>query len=127
MEKEKMLKGEIYNSRDPELLERYHTARDLLRVYNNLSSRSQEIRRGILLKLLGGVGEGVWIEAPFFCDYGENIFIGKNSFINMNCIFLDEDIFAIVAMKRRFDPYIFTNTTKQLLEKSISDILISRT
>ena len=94
-EKQKMLSGEIYNSRDPELLELYHTAKDLLRVYNTLSSRNQVIRLKILSQLLGSFGERAWIEAPFFCDYGENIFIGKNTFVNMSCIFLDDNKITI--------------------------------
>ena len=39
--------------------------------------------------MLGSRGENVWISAPFFVDYGENIHIGKNVEINMNCVFLD--------------------------------------
>lgn len=90
-EKEKMLKGENYNSRDPELIELYHKARGLIREYNNLDSTDLLRREAILMNLLGSKGQGVWIEAPFFCDYGENIFIGDFTFINTNCIFLDNN------------------------------------
>ena len=75
-EKEKMLRGENYNSRDPELIELYHKARRLLLEYNNLDSKNLQRREEILIDMLGSKGEGVWIETPFFCDYGENIFIG---------------------------------------------------
>ena len=88
-EKEKMLQGDTYNSRDPELLGMYHRARKLLKAYNHLDSEWTEEREQLLGELLGTVGEGVWIEAPFFCDYGENISIGANTFVNTNCIFLD--------------------------------------
>ena len=74
-EKEKMLNGECYNSRDPELIALYHKARKLLKDYNTLSSELMTERQGILKELFGGLGDGVWIEAPFFCDYGENIVI----------------------------------------------------
>lgn len=87
-EKEKMLIGNCYNSRDPELLEDYHSARLLLKAYNNLESTSNK-RSNILTHLLGCYSPGVWIEAPFFCDYGYNISLGENTFINMNCVFLD--------------------------------------
>ena len=43
----------------------------------------------ILQLLLGKVGKGVWIEGPFYCDYGKHIFIGENTFINTNAVFLD--------------------------------------
>jgi maltose O-acetyltransferase len=35
------------------------------------------------------VGEEVWIEPPFFCDYGANVHIAARSFVNVNCVFLD--------------------------------------
>ena len=37
----------------------------------------------------GEVGEGVFIKPPFHCDYGTNIYIGKNFFANFDCVFLD--------------------------------------
>ncbi|MDH5598306.1 MAG: sugar O-acetyltransferase [Cyclobacteriaceae bacterium] len=91
-EKEKMLQGEYYNSRDEELIKMYHRARKLMQSYNNLDSENSGKRIEILKNLLGNIEEGVWIEAPFFCDYGENISIGANTFINCNCIFLDDNI-----------------------------------
>ncbi|WP_130273886.1 maltose acetyltransferase domain-containing protein [Cecembia calidifontis] len=58
-EKEKMLAGEVYNSRDPELLERYHIARALLLEFNQTSSRNLGRKSELLNELLGEVGEGV--------------------------------------------------------------------
>ncbi|PZX58072.1 sugar O-acetyltransferase [Algoriphagus chordae] len=94
-EKQKMLAGELYDSRDPELLEQYHKAKSLLATYNSLDSRNLKERELILNELFAKKGEGVWIEAPFFCDYGENIEIGANTFINTNCIFLDDNLIKI--------------------------------
>jgi acetyltransferase-like isoleucine patch superfamily enzyme len=37
----------------------------------------------------GRVGEEVVVEAPFTCDYGYNIRIGKNTVIGRNCTVLD--------------------------------------
>lgn len=86
-----MLQGEPYNSRDPELLERYHLARRLLSEYAQLDTRQLERRREILKTLLGRVGEEVWIEAPFYCDYGEQIYIGAHTFIHTGNTFLDSN------------------------------------
>jgi maltose O-acetyltransferase len=94
-EKQKMLKGEFYDSRDPELLKMYHRARKLLQQYNQLDSELSDERERILSDLLGSKGSGVWIEAPFFCDYGSNITIGPNTFVNTNCIFLDNNTISI--------------------------------
>ncbi len=88
-EKEKMLAGEIYDCGDPELLTRWHYAKQLQLQYNNTDSRDREKLFAILKDLLGTYGKDVWISAPFFVDYGENIHIGNQVEINMNCVFLD--------------------------------------
>lgn len=45
-----------------------------------------------LNKLLGGKGKNLWITAPFYVDYGNNIYFGNNCEVNMNCTFLDDNI-----------------------------------
>ena len=88
-EREKMLAGESYNARDPELLAIARRARMLLMQLNSAPDAAPEERHSLLAQLLGGAGAGVWIESPFFCDYGVNIHLGAHTFINMNCVFLD--------------------------------------
>jgi maltose O-acetyltransferase len=84
-----MLRGEPYNSRDESLLATAHRARSLLAAFSATPSTDAAQRRKILEQLLGGVGGDVWIEPPFFCDYGENVYIGDRSFVNVSCVFLD--------------------------------------
>lgn len=84
-----MLGGEHYDTRDPELLAMAHRARELLAAFAAIPSVHGDRRTIVLKQLLGRVGEGVWIEPPFFCDYGVNITIGLNTFVNVNCVFLD--------------------------------------
>jgi maltose O-acetyltransferase len=88
-ERERMLRGEPYDTRDPELLQLAHRARALLATYASTASTDASARRDLLVQLLGSVGEGVWIEPPFFCDYGAHVHIGETSFVNVNCVFLD--------------------------------------
>lgn len=88
-EREKMLSGETYDCGDSRLLERWHLAKRLQREYNAADTADRETLELILEELLGGRGRNVWIAAPFFVDYGENIYIGNNVEINMNCVFLD--------------------------------------
>lgn len=94
-EKEKMLAGLHYNSRDPELIERYYLVRKLLIKLNNSSPIDSEQRNELFTSLLGKIGYNVWIETPFFCDYGEHIYIDEGTFINVNAIFLDNNIINI--------------------------------
>ena len=112
-----MLAGAHYNSRDPELLAMYHRARNLLQELNNLSSQEQERREEILAALFGFKGPGVWIESPFFCDYGENIYIGKNTFVNVNCMFLDDNKIT-VGQNGLIAPYVQIYTAVHPLKAS---------
>lgn len=90
-EREKMLAGELYDCGDPELLARWHKAKDLVRDYNQTDSQDEERKEEILNELLGGRGKNLWITAPFYVDYGNNIYFGNNCEVNMNCTFLDDN------------------------------------
>ncbi len=39
--------------------------------------------------LFGALGEGTFLEPPFYCDYGSNISLGAGVFFNFNCVILD--------------------------------------
>lgn len=112
-----MLKGDFYNSRDSELIKMYHNARKLLQKYNNLDSELTQERERILTELFYFKGSGVWIETPFFCDYGENISIGDNTFVNTNCMFLDNNKITI-GKNGLFAPYVQIYTASHPLKAS---------
>ena len=77
------------------MLDLYYRARVLILAYNTFATRDLEKRNELLGNLLGKKGLGVWIESPFFCDYGVNIEIGENTFVNTNCMFLDDNLIRI--------------------------------
>lgn len=88
-EKSKMLSGELYNPNDPVLVAERHRARLLFQKINQLSEDQKKERSSLLKELLQNAGKGLWVEPPFFCDYGYNIHTGKNVFFNFNCVVLD--------------------------------------
>ncbi|BBA51637.1 putative maltose O-acetyltransferase [Fusobacterium varium] len=94
-EREKMLAGQLYDCGDAELLSQWHKAKNLVRSYNNINSENTEEKEKILNELLGGMGKNLWITAPFFVDYGNNIYFGNNCEVNMNCTFLDDNVICI--------------------------------
>jgi maltose O-acetyltransferase len=94
-EREKMLAGQLYDCGDAELLTQWHRAKDLVRDYNSTDSADTLKKNQILNELLGGRGEALWITAPFFADYGNNIYFGNNCEVNMNCTFLDDNVIRI--------------------------------
>lgn len=88
-EREKMLAGELYDPFDPELVAARERARDLCQTLNATREGQQEERRRLLRDLFGRGGETVWMQPPFFCDYGSNIELGERVFFNFNCVVLD--------------------------------------
>ena len=88
-EREKMLAGELYDALDPELVARRARARDLCQSLNATREEETDERRALLLKLFSTGGDSVWMQPPFYCDYGENIHLGQRVFFNFNCVVLD--------------------------------------
>jgi len=88
-EKEKMLAGELYNAADPQLAGERRRARDLCKALNASAADEPGERDRLIHALFGKVGVGLWIEAPFYCDYGSNISLGDKVYLNFNCVILD--------------------------------------
>ena len=86
-EKEKMVAGEKYNCLDPDLDLERQKVKIILRHYNSTESLSE--RHTILQQLFGQIGKNSHIEPPFYCVYGQNIYIGDNVFLNVLCNILD--------------------------------------
>ena len=84
-----MLAGELYDPLDSELVTARARARDLCRALNGTRESQEAERRRILKDLLGGGGDTVWMQPPFYCDYGANIYLGTRVFFNFNCVVLD--------------------------------------
>jgi len=88
-ELEKMLAGEWYYSLDEDLMAmRFATKRKTLQ-FNQ--AEDIEERLDILKEMLGRFGENSYIEPPFLCNYGEHIFLDDFSYINYNCVVLDNN------------------------------------
>ena len=84
----KMLRGELYNPE--ELCSLRLRAQHLVKSYNESSPAEVLNRKRILVSLSeGGIKESATVVPPFYCDYGFNLNIGENCFINYNCVLLD--------------------------------------
>ena len=90
-EEDKSIAGEEFDSSSPELIKLIVRARSLTNKYNGLPADDAQERNNILGQLLGGLGSKVYVDIPFYCDYGKNIFIGDNVYIGLNCTFVDNN------------------------------------
>ncbi|WP_341207353.1 sugar O-acetyltransferase [uncultured Sphingomonas sp.] len=88
-EKQKMLAGEPYHAGDAELIADHQAALAWMARYNGAAARPADERRAILRERLAAVGEGAVIRPPFHCDYGYNIRLGDDVFLNYSCVILD--------------------------------------
>ena len=88
-EKVKMLAGELYRSTDKELVADRRRAQAILARYNAISNGDPDLLLSLLREFMGAVGDGTTIMPLFMCDYGYNIRLGRNVFINYHCVFLD--------------------------------------
>ena len=84
-----MLAGELFQPVDPEITADLAANKLWLAAYNAMLTASLDERLRILRQRLGGVGDGVVIRPPFFCDFGYNIRVGSHVFMNYNCVILD--------------------------------------
>ena len=88
-EKDKMLAGEMYRPGAPEIqAEQAATKKWLIRYNASLGLPAAE-RRILLAERFAEVGEGAVVRPPFHCDYGFNIRLGADAFLNYNCVILD--------------------------------------
>ena len=78
-----MRAGELYLADDPELVSERAQCERLMRSYNATGDAS------VLRELLGAIGADSVVRPPFYCDYGYNVTLGANVFINFNCVMLD--------------------------------------
>jgi maltose O-acetyltransferase len=88
-ERDKMIAGELYDPMDSELVTARMRARNLCQLLNASPEADSETRRRIVTELFGAGGDTVWMQPPFYCDYGANIELGERVFFNFNCIVLD--------------------------------------
>lgn len=86
--KDCMISGQLFRINE-ELMADMLRARKLLRLYNATTEGDWKYRTSILQELLGSMGEDVYFEPNFRCDYGSQIYIGNHFYANFDCVILD--------------------------------------
>jgi maltose O-acetyltransferase len=87
--KQKMIAGDLYDASDAELIADVAAAGQWMNRYNATLAADPADRLALLREGLGSVGDRVNIRPPFHIDYGYNIRVGDDVFINFGCVILD--------------------------------------
>lgn len=84
-------RGDLYDANfDESLLAARNDAKDLCFDYNyGIRPSDTNKQQALLRALLGKIGSGVTVVAPFWCDYGSNVQLGEGTFLNHNTVMLD--------------------------------------
>lgn len=88
-EHEKLLAGQDYDYRDPELQGLIQRGRSLLQTIN--TSTDSVARETAIQTFFGRVGDRLTINGTFSAVYGQHIQVGDDVFINGNCTFQDSN------------------------------------
>lgn len=88
-EEEKMLNGILYNANEETLVEKRKQAKQICCQYNQAKYDDIDNKKEYIKTLLKKTGEFFIIEPDFWCDYGKNISIGENFYVNHHCVILD--------------------------------------
>jgi maltose O-acetyltransferase len=97
-ERQKMLAGEQYNCHDAELSQMAVEARRRVAQFCASDPGDEEGRFRLLNEIFGNVERGVHVEPPVYADYGVHTSIGEDTFVNVNCVIIDD---APVTIGRR--------------------------
>lgn len=87
--KQKMIAGEPYHAGDPELQADLAANAEWMVRFNAALGEPAQVWHALLAERLGAVGKGALVRPPFHCDYGFNISLGADVFLNFGCIILD--------------------------------------
>lgn len=88
-QKERMLAGLPYRANQDGLPQEQLENKRKIYEYNLCRPDESSRARALLKDILGACGDNVTLLPPFRCDYGKNIEIADDVFINYNCVILD--------------------------------------
>ncbi|WP_286121070.1 sugar O-acetyltransferase [Pediococcus pentosaceus] len=92
-EHEKLLAGQEYDYRDPEIQKLIQKARSTASKINQETDVKQ--RQALINDLFDQVGDNLALMSPFQVNYGKHVKIGNDVLINTNCNFQDSNLIAI--------------------------------
>ena len=90
-QKERMIKGLIYDPADREILEEQIVFQDKLWAFNQLKPSEYEEKRKYMHEVFASCGENCYIELPFRANWGgHHLHMGSDVYVNSNLTVVDD-------------------------------------
>lgn len=87
---ERMVAGKLYNASSKDIAKQHMLGLSRCDRFNKIAVWRAGTKQRALERLIPSAkGQGFCAFAPFYCEYGVNIHVGKGCFVNYNCTFLD--------------------------------------
>lgn len=87
---QRMVSGRLYSPADPEIAKRHREGMHRCDRFNRIPLWRGKAKQRMLERLIPSAkGKNFEAFAPFYCEYGVNIHVGRNCFVNYNSVFLD--------------------------------------
>ena len=105
-EKDKLHTGEIYFPGDPEIMRQQAIWQDMVMEYNQIPHVQQPRRDEMLRRMFAEIGEGCYIETPFYANMGGH-YVHFGSFVYANYgLTLVDDTHIYVGDCTMFGPHV---------------------
>ena len=104
-EEERIFKGMLFASEEPELIEKKLKAHRLSQEYSQSFEEETETRDRILHELLAEIGEGTFMLGPIRFHYGCHTKIGVHCFMNFNFT-VQDDALVTIGNNNNFGPNV---------------------
>ncbi len=87
---DRMIEGRLYNPASKDIFKQHTLGLTRCDRFNKIALWRVKAKQHALEKLIPSAkGKGFAVYAPFYCEYGVNILVGEECFVNYHCTFLD--------------------------------------
>ena len=91
---ERIMNGKLFTDMCEGMPQERLEAKKRMKAFNDSDPADFE-GRAKMMKEMFKEGEGIWVEPPIYFCYGTHISVGKGSYINVNCNFIDDGLIEI--------------------------------
>lgn len=123
-QKERMIKGLVYNPGDAEIMNEQGGCLELLYDYNATRPSESAKREELLQKMFGKIGKGCYLEPPFHANFGgKHVFMGELCYANFNLTLVDDGNIYI-GDKVMFGPNVTVATANHPILPELRDRML---